>query len=817
MFKASIIALSVMLPASTLTAQSKSQPPSFSGIYPSLAFYNDEDECGTGAVVPWAGSLWVITYGPHKPFGSSDKLYQVSPILRETVRQESIGGTPACRMIHRESRQLFIGPYAISADGGVRTIGVDRMPGRLTGLARNLKDPACKINFATMEQGFYEIDTDKLSVCTLEKDGNILYREGAKGYQRTLCKGVHGKGFYSGQGVYVFSNNGEDIPEAITNPRIEAGSLSENNGTGWRTVRRCQFTEVTGPGGIYGNQDPDTEPIWALGWDYKSVILAVRDAQRGWRFFRLPKASNSYDGAHGWNTEWPRIRSVSAESGFDEPLLMTMHGMFWHFPKTFSYDHTAGLRPLTNYLKVIGDFCAWQGRLVFGCDDTARSEFLNKRDAKGGIAGPGQSQSNLWFAPMNLPSHNGTSDAVGAIWEEDTVKAGTISEPYLLAGWQNRYMWVSNGGSKPVCYTVEVDTKGDNHWHKALAVKVWGGRSKCVNISHLQGEWLRVGVDAGTCTTVAFVYGDTRKRATVQDNIFAGLTTLDDNASEGGLLYALGGNRRKLGILANNGKGKDTGYYELDDDMHLVPVQDEAYSTFIHTRMAIPHDVAHADRGSWLITDNRGRRWRLPLGDDRFRQPTEDGLLRICREVATERDLFSLGGTFYELPAEDADGYAKIRPISTHRLRINDYTSYRGMLVMTGITGGEGNPHIVSSTDGNCRVWCGAIDDLWKLGRPVGHGGPWVDEDVKACQPSDPFLISHYRHKTLFLTNHGSTVVTFTTEVDPTGDGTWMTLGTYRVAAGKQLAQRLPDHYLGRWIRFTADHDTRATAWLEYK
>ncbi len=52
------------------------EPRSVSGIYPSLAMFNNEGECGTGAVVPWADRLWVITYGPHLPFGSSDKLYE---------------------------------------------------------------------------------------------------------------------------------------------------------------------------------------------------------------------------------------------------------------------------------------------------------------------------------------------------------------------------------------------------------------------------------------------------------------------------------------------------------------------------------------------------------------------------------------------------------------------------------------------------------------------------------------------------------------------------------------------------------------------
>ncbi|MDB6006099.1 MAG: hypothetical protein JWR15_3086, partial [Prosthecobacter sp.] len=50
------------------------EPVSLSGIYPELAMFNNEGECGTGAVVPWADRLWVVTYAPHMPKGSSDKL-----------------------------------------------------------------------------------------------------------------------------------------------------------------------------------------------------------------------------------------------------------------------------------------------------------------------------------------------------------------------------------------------------------------------------------------------------------------------------------------------------------------------------------------------------------------------------------------------------------------------------------------------------------------------------------------------------------------------------------------------------------------------
>ena len=53
---------------------------------------------------------------------------------------------------------------------------------------------------------------------------------------------------------------------------------------------------------------------------------------------------------------------------------------------------------------------------------------------------------------------------------------------------------------------------------------------------------------------------------------------------------------------------------------------------------------------------------------------------RVDREVCTERDLFNCHGTFYELPAENAGGFAKVRPVTTHNRRVHDYCSYRGLL-----------------------------------------------------------------------------------------------------------------------------------------
>lgn len=800
----------------------KVAPEELSGIYPKLAYYNNEGECGTGAVVPWANRLWVITYGPHLPKGSSDKLYEVTPDLKQIVRDESLGGTPANRMIHRESNQLFIGPYAIDSNGKVRAIPYDVMPGRHTGNARHLTDPANKIYYATMEEGIYEVDVHSLAVKELYKDGNFQ-KKTTKDYAPAgaMLPGVHGKGNYSGQGVLVFSNNGEGSNEALRKFDIEAGVLGEWNGKDWKVVRRNQFTEITGPGGIYGNANPETDPIWATGWDYKSVILGVRDAKDGWSFYRLPKASHSYDGAHGWNTEWPRIRNVGTELNPD--YLMTMHGLFWKFPGQFTAKNSAGIRPRSAYLKVVGDFTRWNDQLVFGCDDSAQKEFLNKRKVKGSIQGPGQSNSNLWFTSLTKPDELGPATVEGAVWAKESVKANIYSDPFLFAGWETRCGWVKNGSNQDVTFTFETDEQGNGEWKTLKTVTVKGGKAASVNFNASdKGEWIRVKTDKPTLTTVSFSYTAKDNRGNASDKMFDGLLAASKNEGCGGLLYGLGDNRRALGLLANrvvDGKVTEVGYYEMNDTLQLVKKEDATTASFIRDKFAIPQQVISIEAGSVLVVDDKNRRWRLPLGTKEYATLTNEGSLRICREVATERDLFSCMGTFYELPAENADGYAKIRPISTHNYRINDYASYRGLMLMTGIDPAEtkDNKHIIVSEDGQAAVWAGAIDDLWKLGKPVGQGGPWKETEVEPGVASDPYLIAFYDRKELQLSHQSDKNVTFTVEVDPTGCGDWMEYATYTVEPGKMFKQIFPENFQARWIRFKADTQTKATTWLEYK
>ena len=787
-----------------LAAPLAAGPIQLSGIYPHLAMFNNEGECGTGAVVPWADRLWVVTYAPHAPRGSSDKLYEITPDLKQIVRPESIGGTPANRMIHRESNQLFIGPYAISGERKVRAIPYSRMFGRPTANARHLTEPMDKIYYASMEEAIYEVDVQTLEVTELFRD------EAMQGGHKANLPGYHGKGLYSSQGLLVYANNGEYGSAAQTRPETPSGVLATWNGKSseFDIVRRNQFTEVTGPGGIYGNSS-STDPIWSMGWDHRSLILMLLDGGR-WHSFRLPKGSHSYDGAHGWNTEWPRIREI----GEGDKLLGTMHGTFWSFPKTFSVKNTAGIEPRSNYLKVIGDFTRWGDSVVFGCDDTAKAEFLNKRRAKGEIAAP-QSQSNLWFVDPAQLDHLGPVIGRGAVWVKEDVEAGRPSDPFLISGYDRKGLHLAQSGSAKAVVTMEVDEDGTGTWKKVREVEL-GSSHQWFDLSGIKGVWLRL-TSSGKLTgaTAAFSFSNSDKRSSSPDPIFSGLALASDKEEIGGLVRARDGNKRTLAFAVVGPDGQEIGGYELDGDLNLKPAAGLLEHTREHTQ--IPSGVISVDPASVVFTDDQGKRWRLPKGDPALDDVGPLGDSRAAREVATERDLFHARGTFYELPADNAGGFSKLRPVATHNMRIHDFCSYRGLFIMTGIAANapEGNAHIIRSPDGKAALWAGAIDDIWKMGKPRGQGGPWKDTSVKAGEASDPYLMTGYDKKSLTLACEKDAVIT--AEIDLTGDGNWVAYRSFEVSAGEPIVHDFPEAFSAYWIRFKSEKDTKATVQLDYR
>ncbi|MFV1965409.1 MAG: hypothetical protein ACC628_08300 [Pirellulaceae bacterium] len=227
--RAVLLGFLVLPPAcgGTVVADQEDTHPAYrqvSGIYPHLATFNGHNECGIGAVVPWAGRLWWTTYPPHKRQGSNDKLYSIDERFDLKIHPESVGGTHAGRMIHAASGQLLIGPYAIDRKGNVRALDVQKIPGRYTAWATHLTDPDNKAYLFDMEGPLWEIDVHTLA-------GRRLFLKPVPGW--------HGKGAHTGQGRLVIANNGEwgtngsgslrDVPGRWEMP-LETWSRGEEDG-----------------------------------------------------------------------------------------------------------------------------------------------------------------------------------------------------------------------------------------------------------------------------------------------------------------------------------------------------------------------------------------------------------------------------------------------------------------------------------------------------------------------------------------------------------------------------------------------------------
>lgn len=807
------LGLALALAAQPLVAAEQATPRlRISGIYPHLTMYNQppeperrasHGECGTGAIVPWAGRLWCITYPQHQIRGSNDKLYEIDEQLNMTIRPESVGGTHASRLIHRESKQLIIGPYFIDAERHVRVADLQKLVGRMTATARHLTDPAHKVYFFDMEGAIYEADVGTLEITK-------LFGKPVPGW--------HGKGGYTAQGRFVIANNGE-AGGAYKNLKVggaaqgdEAGVLAEWDGTTWQIVERKQFTDVTGPGGIYGSPD-EKSPLWSIGWDKRSVILKLLDGGR-WFTFRLPKASHSFDPRHGWYTEWPRIREIGVGQ-----MLAVMHGTMFDFPPGFDATHTGGIRPRTTHLRYIPDFCHWNGRIVLGADDSTMME------------NPlvGQAQSNFWFGTAEELTHFGPRAGWGGVWLSDEVAAGQASDPLLINGYDQRTLHVSHTAKQPVCFTVEVDRDGNGQWAKVATLDVPGkGYVAQVLAPDLAAQWLRITADQA-CQATAYFHGwSARPRVAGEAQMFDGLADVTQSAAHTTALIRPARHNRTLQVLASNvtanGAKSDERYLELDltqDGQSLAftkPAESRAEEVQKIAAIPTPFEV---DDASVVLTSREGRRYRLPKGAAAYDEPWPSGWPRGIREAVSERYLANLHGTFYEIPRVESTGarppdIERIKPVSSHSKRIVDFCTWRGLMVLSGVRSAAQNDGHVFTGEGGAGLWFGTIDDLWKLGKPVGCGGPWRTTAVKAGKPSDPYLMTGYDRKRLTLEVDGEEPVTVTLEIN-FDHHQWHAYQTFQVAPGKKQEFAFPAGFQAHWARLTANKDCRATATFVYE
>ncbi len=219
------------------------------------------------------------------------------------------------------------------------------------------------------------------------------------------------------------------------------------------------------------------------------------------------------------------------------------------------------------------------------------------------------------------------------------------------------------------------------------------------------------------------------------------------------------------------------------------------------------------DRSSVILRVLHGGKWeryRLPKGSQSFDHQWNTEWMRI-REAQTERYLMDAHGIFYELPPLVYGGRVwGIKPIASHQRIVPDFCTFRGLLVLAG----DQTDNAVGQPQSG--LWFGNHDDLYKMGKPTGWGGPYWHSEVKRAQPSDPFLMTGFDRKVVHLANEGKAPVTFTVEVDFLGDGSWKKYQDFRVAPAAYTYHAFPDGFAAHWVRVVTDKDTQASVHFHY-
>ncbi|MBI5086092.1 MAG: hypothetical protein HZB13_16015 [Acidobacteria bacterium] len=422
-------------------------------------------ECGVGALMPWADSLWAVTYNSHTATtGTGLSLYRIDETLKG-FKVHDHNGTHANRLVHHESNQLIIGPYLIDHKGNHRFLSQFSNE-RLTATMRHLTDPANRVYMLTMEGKLYEMD-----VSSAQSRLVIDLVEHFK-----INKRPHFKGGVTGQGRVLAANNG------FYEFGDQQAGLFEWDGKSWRALSRKPHMDCA------CRQDMG-QVVFCTGWDEASVLLWAL-VKGKWQRYRLPKASHAFE--HAWQTEWMRIREVETEH-----YMADIHGMFYELQPIAFQDAIWGVKPVCQHLRIIPDYCSFLGLLALGGNQTTPNNDNN--------AVSGQPQSGIWFGKTDDLWNWGKPAGWGGPWWDTDVLKGVPSDPFLMTGFDKKMLHIS--ADKPCDFDIEIDFTGAARWLPYARLRTAAsGYAHHIFPTGFSAHWVRLVPHADCRVTASFFY-----------------------------------------------------------------------------------------------------------------------------------------------------------------------------------------------------------------------------------------------------------------------------------------------------------------------
>ena len=363
---------------------------------------------------------------------------------------------------------------------------------------------------------------------------------------------------------------------------------------------------------------------------------------------------------------------------------------------------------------------------------------------------------------------------------------------------------LATGNNESVHVTIEIDVDGTGKWTEYKSIPV-GDYASCIFPADFKAQWARLKTDKDCVISAYFHLTDAGRTDTAKyADLFAGLTAMDAaKPSTPTLIYPAKRNRN-LDVISG-----DEFYQFTKTSFEFVHGKPDAELK----RLLAVKTEASVDEASVIVTHGKNR-LRLPKGSAAYDKQVNHGEVRMVRELESERNIVNVHGTFYEMPRDTR--FAMMRPIASHNKNISDFCTWSGLLVLACVEAeAKADEHIYKSQDGKTALWFGGIDDLWKLGKPVGTGGPWKNTAVKAHMPSDAYLMTGYDKKRVEITADKDTDITLAVDFDhQTGFHTYK---SFAVKAGEKLNYEFPEGFSAHWIRAVSEKDCTATVWFVYE